>query len=395
MNNSNNSTNTNTTTNTNRDRDARSSTGTEYKLSINSNSGSRRSSLAGTGNDIYLNNGETNNNNYKNNTFSNGRLSIGGSDQDSNTFNILHRYLGPQISDLHDSVITLESNLDRLNNIHNNLVDLNESFGSLVYGLICSSSCLQFPGLSNNIKEQMRVFERLNQLETEKDNLLKQIKETKSSMIENSNLTNNHNNGKNSNNNNFKLNQNFSKPLFTVGESRKMKATMNKNISSLPKNRNRNHSSNNGSANDDYNIHKEDDYDDGDDTSSEASFVVNPSNSQQEYLRNGNMDDVDRRYRRKSILNVIRNSVGYSNAPESNLLNGKTSISNERGANTISNRYSLGGRARRVTHGSTLLSASNPITNQQRTKTTVANTVTRRKTVTRRPKSINERPPFR
>ena len=188
--NNNNSTNTNN--NINKDKDIRSSTGTEYKLSTNSNSGSRRSSLAGTGNDIYLNGGEANNNNH--NTFSNGRLSVGGNDQDNNTFNTLYRYLGPQISDLHDSVITLDSNMDRLNTIHNNLVDLNESFGSFLYGLICSSSCLQFPGLPNNIQEQMKVIERLNQLETEKKTLLRQIKETKSSMMKSSTLTSNNNN---------------------------------------------------------------------------------------------------------------------------------------------------------------------------------------------------------
>ena len=389
--NNNNSTNTNN--NINKDKDIRSSTGTEYKLSTNSNSGSRRSSLAGTGNDIYLNGGEANNNNH--NTFSNGRLSVGGNDQDNNTFNTLYRYLGPQISDLHDSVITLESNMDRLNTIHNNLVDLNESFGSFLYGLICSSSCLQFPGLPNNIQEQMKVIERLNQLETEKKTLLRQIKETKSSMMKSSTLTSNNNNSS-SNCNNSRLNQNFSKPLFTVNETKKMRTTMNKNVSNLSKNINRNSSNSASNDNGVYNERKEDGYDDGDDTSSEASFVLNPSNSQQEYVRNMNTDNMDRRYRRKSILNVIRNSAGFNNASESNmLLNGKTHINNEHGTNTISNRYSLGGRARRVTHGSTLISTSNPIANQQRSKTTVTNPLARRKTVTKRPKSISERPPFR
>lgn len=359
---------------TNKEKNMRSSTGTEYRLSTNSNSGSRRSSLAGTGTDIYLNGGEFNNNN---DTSSNGRQSIGGNDQDNITSNILHRCLGPQINELHQSIVTLESNLDRLNNIHNNLVDLNESFGSLLYGLICSSSCLQFPGLPNNIEKEMKVIDKLDQLEKEKRDVLKQINETKSSIIENNNLMNNNNS------NNSKPIQSFSKPLFTVNESKKMRTTTNKNLSSLSKNSNRNHDNNTS-----YNEREEEDYNDDNDTSSEASFVVNPSNSHQELLVSGNMNNMDRRYRRKSILNVIRNSTGL-NAPESNILNGKSNI------NGMSNRYSLGGRARRVTHGSTLMSTSNFTTNQQRNKTNVNNTLSRRKAVTKRPKPINERPPFR
>lgn len=366
-----------------KDKDKRSSTGTEYRLSTNSNSGSRRSSLAGTGNDSYLNSGEFNS--YNNSISGNGRLSIGGNDQDNNnTFNILHRCLGPQIGDLHDSVITLESNLDRLNNIHNSLVDLNESFGSLLYGLICSSSCLQFPGLPNNIKKQLTVIDKLNQLETEKLNLLRQIKETKESIIAKKNSMNN-------NDNNMKPNQVFSKPLFTVNESKKTRSNLNKSLSNLSNSKNHMNTSNNGD--DTEYDHREANYDDDDDTSSEASFVVNPSNSQRDLLRNEKFNNMDRRYRRKSILNVIRNSTGF-NIPESNILNGAVHSNNNNNHNTPSSRYSLGGRARRVTHGSTLMSTPHSITSQQRNKNNI-NTLSRRKTVTKRPKPISERPPFR
>lgn len=184
----------------------RSSTGTGYRLSANSNPGSRRSSLGGVGNDIYLSGNAS--------MTTTSRASINDQENESN---LLHKYVGPQISDLHDSVITLEGNFERLNNIHNNLVDLNESFGSLLYGLICTSSCLQFPGLPNNISDQISTIDELKKLDKEKQSLSQEIRNIKaSSQNKNSSVNQNPANPNNSRNK-------FSKPLFSVSDTKRMK----------------------------------------------------------------------------------------------------------------------------------------------------------------------------
>ncbi|CAL9737535.1 DASH complex subunit Dam1p [Monosporozyma servazzii] len=349
----------------------RSSTGTGYKLAANSNPGSRRSSLGGVGNDIYLSGTAS--------MTTTSRASINDQENESN---LLHKYVGPQISDLHDSVITLEGNFERLNSIHNNLVDLNESFGSLLYGLICTSSCLQFPGLPNNISDQISTINELKQLDKEKQSLLQEISNIKaSSQNRNSSVNQNPSNPNTSGNK-------FSKPLFAASDTRRRKpnpTTLRASRASNTSNkRDFNGNVRNTSLNGQFDHSEIDDMDNEDDNSSEASFVLNPADSQQEPSGNGN---VDRRYRRKSILNVIRNSSGpdnYSQLTHSHRWDA-------RNANTAS-RYSLGGRARRVTHGSTLMSA--PSANNQPRTGSAVNRISKTGTVAK-PKSVAKRPPFR
>lgn len=350
-------------------KETRNTTGTEYKLSANSNPGSRRSSLGGVGHDIYL----SGNGSMRNSS----QISIG---EQNDEFNMLQKYLGPQLTDLHDSVLTLESNFDRLNNIHNNLVDLNESFGSLLYGIICTSSCLLFPGIPNDVQEQMSTINKLKQLDTERNSLLQEISDIKNfnknkiTPIEPSGNT---------------LVNKFSKPLFTVDNTKRMKQThqtMNQgrslpNRSKQPVNRPlKSMNTFDTSAKND----NSDDIENDDDNSSEASFVMNPANAnnQQDIIHDEN---VDRRYRRRSILNVIRNSN-----PSTHLL--RPQYMGKGNSQHTVNRYSLGGRARRVTHGSTLMTAPTR-TNQLQTNSTV-NRLSRTKPSTK-PKAVGKRPPFR
>lgn len=340
----------------------RSSAGTGYKLSANSNPGSRRSSLGGVGNDIYLSGNAS--------MINTSRASINEQD---NEFNLLHKYLGPQISDLHDSVITLEGNFERLNNIHNNLVDLNESFGSLLYGIICTSSCLQFPGLPNNIADQLSTINELKQLDKEKQSLLQEISNAKAFLQNKNSITNAH--LSNSNNPRNK----FSKPLFAVNDTRRMKPStvQQGRATSFGNKRQLNNNARNLNTNGQFDHDDNNDMNNDDDNSSEASFVLNPTNTQPE------PGNVDRRYRRKSILNVIRNSTGP---------NDHAQLVRHLDSRNSANRYSLGGRARRVTHGSTLMSA--PSTNTQLNTSSTVNRLSRSKPFTK-PKSVSKRPPFR
>ncbi|SCV03035.1 LAMI_0H04962g1_1 [Lachancea mirantina] len=125
-------------------RDQRSAT--EYRLSISSNPGSRRSSL-----------GTTNNNE-----------SIEGE-------KVIETYLLPQIQELADAVITLDSNCTQMNFIHESLIDLNESLGSLLYGLMCNSWCVDFPNMPHGTASELKRAQELVALETTKQQLLRQL----------------------------------------------------------------------------------------------------------------------------------------------------------------------------------------------------------------------------
>lgn len=348
--------------------------GTEYKLSVSSNPGSRRSSLGGVGSDIYLGSNA-----------SMGNISRTSNNDPDNEFNLLHKYLVPQISDLHDSVITLEGNFERLNNIHNNLVDLNESFGSLLYGIICTSSCLQFPDFPNNTSEQINIIDKLRQLDQEKQTLLKEISDIKTSNRHKNKPVDGHTVKTNPNNSKGK----FSQPLFPANQAKRLRPTAPTNRDRI--NIVRNQSSNNhiSTTHADHHLEKNDinvDNDD-DDNSSEASFVMNPTNIEHEFMDDSSGNNVDRRYRRKSILNVIRNSI----SPEDYQSNNRGYQPTNR-SQTTANRYSLGGRARRVTHASSLMSA--PSTNNQHQLSSSVSRLSRSKP-TKKAMSTAKRPPFR
>ncbi|SCV06025.1 LANO_0H20450g1_1 [Lachancea nothofagi CBS 11611] len=119
---------------------------TEYRLSFSSNPGSRRSSL-GTANNID------------------------GSDAES----VVNTYLLPQIRELSDAVITLDSNFTQMNFIHESLVDLNESISALLYGLMCNSWCVDFPNMPHDTGAEINFIQTLRNLEEEKQQILVQI----------------------------------------------------------------------------------------------------------------------------------------------------------------------------------------------------------------------------
>ncbi|SCU80144.1 LADA_0B05292g1_1 [Lachancea dasiensis] len=117
-------------------------TATEYRLSISSNPGSRRSSL-----------GTANNND--------------GSEPDG----VVNTYLLPQIRELSDAMITLDSNFTQMNFIHESLVDLNESISALLYGLMCNSWCVDFPNMPHDTAAEIKLMQNLGALEEERKRL--------------------------------------------------------------------------------------------------------------------------------------------------------------------------------------------------------------------------------
>ncbi|SCU94778.1 LAME_0F09186g1_1 [Lachancea meyersii CBS 8951] len=118
---------------------------TEYRLSISSTPGSRRSSL-----------GVANN-------------------EGSESENTVSNYLLPQLRELTDAVITLDSNFTQMNFIHESLVDLNESVSALLYGLMCNSWCVDFPNMPHDTGAENKFKQALHNLEDEKQHLLTQI----------------------------------------------------------------------------------------------------------------------------------------------------------------------------------------------------------------------------
>ncbi|CAR24359.1 Dam1p [Lachancea thermotolerans CBS 6340] len=121
-------------------------TATEYRLSISSNPGSRRSSL-----------GAANNNDT--------------SESDS----VISTYLLPQVRELSDAMITLDSNFTQMNFIHESLVDLNESVSALLYGLMCNSWCVDFPNMPHDTLAELKTMQTLQKLEAERLQLVEAI----------------------------------------------------------------------------------------------------------------------------------------------------------------------------------------------------------------------------
>ncbi|AET37496.1 Dam1p Ecym_1254 [Eremothecium cymbalariae DBVPG len=134
-------------------------TATEYRLSISSNPGSRRSSIGGSG-DHAGNNGVANNN-------------LGSNEMRDTS--MVDTFLLPQIQELTDSVITLDSNFTHMNFIHESLVDLNESVSALLYGLMCNSWCVDFPNLPHDTAGELAIKKELNQLARERESLMAEL----------------------------------------------------------------------------------------------------------------------------------------------------------------------------------------------------------------------------
>lgn len=121
---------------------------TEYRLSISSNPGSRRSSFGANNNEGH------------------------------ETENMVNTYVLPQIQELADAMITLDSNFTQMNFIHENLVDLNESIGALLYGLMCNSWCVDFSHMPHDTAGEIRIMQELTDLESEKQIILRQLAES-------------------------------------------------------------------------------------------------------------------------------------------------------------------------------------------------------------------------
>ncbi|KAL3232380.1 DASH complex subunit DAM1 [Nakaseomyces bracarensis] len=272
------------------DKNGRSAT--EYKLSMSSNPGSRRSSMAGT--DSF--NEEV----------------IGKND-------VLKEYLLPQIRDLTDSVVTLDSNMTRLNYIHDNLVDLNESFGSLLYGIMCNSWCVEFPNAPHRFDREISTMKRVKELSLEKAKIQRLIEDLK-----NSNRNENSHNGSSYGVGGTAPKKEdhrskFNTPMFPPSGLVRNRNTLNKeNLTRFNRQNPVTHTN------------KEID----EETNSEASFVMNPIIQNKDTPAKDS--DSKSRLRRKSILHTIRNSI----ASTSDAFNKRKDIP--------MGRVSLGGGATRV-----------------------------------------------
>lgn len=338
-----------------RNNESSSRAGTDYKLSVSSNPGSRRSSIVSA-------NGTD--------SFSTGGTSGTGFDIDGEQ-NVLKEYLVPQIRELTDSIVTLDSNMMRLNNIHDNLVDFNESFGSLLYGILCTSACTDFPGVPSDIERELRGIKRLQTLKQERLQVEKELFSLRSKSAGTTDKRT--------------ITTKFSEPLFPA------KGTISNNI---PRRRLTNRGDNE--------ISKENMYDDN---NSEESFVLNPpiqrsatlTNSQRQTSNKRSVSTNDSlkqssRLRRRSILHTIRNSLLEDERGNPRLNDGI--VPREFGNNRAGRPSVVGAPTRNV---------SRPISRDTARRSTYsANTsisdpssrVNKTRTSTK-PKSIKDRPPFR
>ncbi|KAH7595463.1 DASH complex subunit Dam1 [Nakaseomyces glabratus] len=293
---------------------------TEYKLSMSSNPGSRRSSMADA------------------ESFNDDNMVLKN--------DVLREYLLPQIKDLTDSVVTLDSNMTRLNFIHDNLVDLNESFGSLLYGLMCNSWCVEFPNAPTRFDKEIRLMNEIEELSAEKSKLKSRL----NSLREKPNAQ--------TSDEKMKKPSGISQPIFQKPNVRRPRNALN-----------------------DENLHKfnrenppvyDDKREADEDTNSEASFVSNPANSKdmQLFANGSSNNDPKSRLRRKSILHTIRNSI----ASTSDAYDRKKQQGIQMG------RLSLGGGAARVVSGRNMFE-------QQRT--------TRHSTTGIPNRVVKKRPPFK
>lgn len=338
-----------------RNNESSSRTGTDYKLSVSSNPGSRRSSIASVnGTDNFSTGGN------------NGTVFDMDGDQ-----NVLKEYLVPQIRELTDSIVTLDSNMIRLNNIHDNLVDFNESFGSLLYGILCTSACTDFPGVPSDIERELRGIKRLQTLKQERLQLEKELFSLRS---RNANTTDKRTSS-----------SKFSEPLFPA------RGTITNNI---PRRRSTNRNDNE--------ISKENMYDDN---NSEESFVLNPPIQRSSTLTNSQRQATTRRsvstndaskqsskLRRRSILHTIRNSLLDDGRGNTRLNDG--TATREFGNSRTGRPSVVGAPIRNVSRPITRDTARRGTYSASTSRTDPSNRVNKTRTTTK-PKSIKDRPPFR
>ncbi|CAI4063536.1 hypothetical protein SUVZ_07G3470 [Saccharomyces uvarum] len=330
---------------------------TEYRLSIGSAPTSRRSSIGESSSMAKFT----------------GQEGLTGSTGECSE-NAIQQVLLPKIRELSDSIITLDSNFTHLNFIHESLADLNESLGSLLYGIMSNSWCVEFSQAPHDIQEDLIAIKQLESLEDEKKNLLGEISniERGASKI----------NDEPSENKLDKASQNkqFSQPLFPSSQVRKYRPYDNKDKRRSTK------------AANNLPTENEEDYDD--DTSSEASFVLNPTNigtsksSQGHVSKNARSNNNNNsKLRRKSILHTIRNSIASGadlpGIENDNIIN--------LGDLHSSNRISLGSGAARIVNGPMAKKRHSMFTGHaERTSTE------NRHSIAKKPeKKLSARPPFR
>ncbi|GAV47970.1 hypothetical protein ZYGR_0I02660 [Zygosaccharomyces rouxii] len=292
---------------------------TEYRLSITSNPESRRSSLGGT-----LDGGSGSSG--KNNRLGGGAGTIDDGES------IVQEFILPQIREFSDSMITLDANFTQLNFIHESLVDLNESLGALLYGLMCNSWCVDFPHVSHDIEEELQTTKRLEGIRKERKSLLDQL---------------------NTYRNKSKSNDLQEQPKLPPQAPLKApppppQARRNSSVFAPPPSR----------------LPRQKTYgpieqDSEDENASEASFVSNPMiNGLSRHEISKPRPSNASKLRRKSILHTIRNSISStdlennefgssrrSQGPRMSLGGGATRlISNNNSQNSPSNRRSLDSR---------------------------------------------------
>ncbi|CAI6522810.1 Dam1p [Saccharomyces cerevisiae x Saccharomyces kudriavzevii VIN7] len=329
---------------------------TEYRLSIGSAPTSRRSSMGESSSMAKF-------------TGQDGlAASVGESSE-----NAIQQVLLPKIRELSDSIITLDSNFTHLNFIHESLADLNESLGSLLYGIMSNSWCVEFSQAPHDIQDDLMAIKQLKLLEDEKNSLLREVSNIERGISRRKDEPDENSSGKGP------QNKHFSQPLFPSSQVRKYRPYENKDKRKSTKTAN--------------NPHTENDEDYDDDTSSEASFVLNPTNmgiskSSQGYVgknaRSNNNNNS--KLRRKSILHTIRNSI--ASGADLPIENGNVVNLGDLHSN---NRISLGSGAARIVDG--------PMTKKRHSMFTGhierTSTENRHSVANKGEKKMSTRPPFR
>ncbi|EDO19231.1 hypothetical protein Kpol_1050p91 [Vanderwaltozyma polyspora DSM 70294] len=331
---------------------------TEYKLSVSSNPSSRRASLGRSISESgYAGAAVSNSSMYD--------TTIGGTNA---IVDLVDEILIPNIRQISDSLATLDKNFSDLNIIQENLVDFNESLGSLLYGLMCNSWCVAFPHVPNDIETEINKLRKLDSLESEKQGLIDKI-----NALRNDNKSE------------------FIQPVLTTSQARR-------NISRNPQlQRENTQSLASGKSDTRDNEDDSEDEEDFDDVNSEASFVLNPPNElAKKFLRETSTAKTRNRnskLRRKSILHTIRNSIATSSDFNNNSQTNPISNQYQRqDANRQRQMFSLGSGASRIVSNPQLTQKGN---NEGRARLVSSSSGQVNKKTRSDNLSNSSRPPFR
>ncbi|QHS73423.1 Dam1p [Saccharomyces paradoxus] len=287
--------------------------------------------------------------------------------------NAIQQLLLPKIRELSDSIITLDSNFTHLNFIHESLADLNESLGSLLYGIMSNSWCVEFSQAPHDIQDDLIAIKQLKSLEDEKNNLVREISNMERGIKRKKDEGGGNDSSKAS------QNKQFNQPLFPSSQVRKYRPYDNRDKRKSSKIANNSQ------------VENGEDYED--DTSSEASFVLNPTNMGASKSSQGHVSKTTRpsnnnnsKLRRKSILHTIRNSIASG---------ADLPIENDNVVNLgdlhSSNRISLGSGAARVVNGPITKKRNSMFSGRAERKSTENRHSVAKKTE----KKMSTRPPFR